>query len=59
MIKKQKITIICEGGWKYTGYILDQITTPFSGLQWIKIKTKTGTVKINAKYIVSILTSKK
>lgn len=52
---KEKITIICEGGWKYTGIQINEKLSPFGTLQWLELKTKNGTVKINSKYIVSIL----
>lgn len=48
-------TIICEGGWKYTGTITETNLSPFGKLQWLEIKTNKGRVQINANYIVSIL----
>ena len=50
------ITIICEGGWQYKGHLINEHLSPLGQLQWVKIKTKKGIIKINAKYIISIIT---
>jgi len=54
-----KITIICEGGWKYTGQIISQKLSISGNLEWIRIDTGSSEIDINSKYIVSILKWKK
>jgi len=50
------ITVVCQGGWKYTGELVDHSYNLFSGMKWIKLKTKTDkTIIINNIFIVSIL----
>lgn len=48
-------TIVCIGGWKYTGKIIEENKSTLLKVQWIKIKTKKGTVSINTDHIVSIM----
>lgn len=53
--KNQKLTVITEGGWKYTG-ILDTLhMSLFGSVLWLKLKTNNGNVRINGRYIVSII----
>jgi len=50
---KPTITIVCVGGWKYTGQQL-QVTTSFFGkLLWIKLETKKGTIDINGDHVIA------
>jgi hypothetical protein len=51
----KKVTVICEGGWKYTGDIEEMKMSPIGSLQWIKLNLHRGSVKIHAKYIVAII----
>jgi len=48
-------TIVCIGGWKYTGTIIEENKSSLLKIQWIKIKTHKGTVSINTDHIVSII----
>lgn len=49
------ITIVTVGGWKYQGSIINMKLSPLGKLEWIQLKTKQGTVRVNQQYIVSIL----
>jgi hypothetical protein len=49
------ITIICEGGWKYEGEMINSRTDFWGEPIWIEIKTKKGRIKVFGNYIVSIL----
>jgi len=49
------VTIVCDGGWKYTGKVIDTEKSSLLKLQWIVIETKTGKISINTDKIVSIL----
>jgi len=53
--KGEKVNIICEGGWKYTGSIIENLVSPTGNLLWVKIQTDTSKIIINSKYIVSII----
>lgn len=53
---KKTVTIICVDGWKYTGIKSKELISPIGKLQWLELETKKGHVKINAEYIVSIIT---
>jgi len=61
MVKKlnANVTIVCVGGWKYSGQISDTLISMLGAPQWIKLMTKTGSVKINTEHIVAIIVSKK
>jgi len=50
------VTVICEGGWKYTGTVVKTLVSISGNLLWIKISTKSGIIAIHSKYIVSIIT---
>jgi len=49
--------IVCEGGWKYVGELIDVNVSLFGlgSLQWVKIRTKKGIIRVNSSHIVSIL----
>lgn len=49
--------IVCVGGWKYVGRLVDVNVSllGLGALEWVKIETKKGIVRVNAKHIVSIL----
>jgi len=51
----EKVTIICQGGWKYTGILTNSKLSPFGKLEWLELTTKNATIKINSPYIVSII----
>jgi len=51
-------TIICVGGWKYKGDVVDVQINPFSSAQFFKIETKNGFVIVNSRHVVSILYAK-
>jgi len=50
------VTVVCEGGWKYTGRVVKTLVSISGNLLWIKIETKSGIIAIHSKYIVSIIT---
>jgi len=56
---KQNIThaIVCVGGWKYVGTLVDVNVSLFGlgKLEWVKIRTKNGDILLNAAHVVSIL----
>lgn len=51
-------TIICVGGWKYQGDVVDVQINPFASAQFFKIETKNGFVIVNSRHVVSILYAK-
>jgi len=53
----EKVTVVCEGGWKYDGVVLQTLLSPFGNLLWIRLRTDKGSVLLNSKYIVSIIRS--
>lgn len=53
------VTIVCVGGWKYSGQISDTLISMLGDPQWIKVMTKNGSVKINTEHIVAIIATKK
>jgi len=55
MENARKITVVCEGGWTYKGFQTSEKLSPLGTLEWIQIETRNGTVRINSKYIVSII----
>jgi len=61
MVKKQNtnVTIVCVGGWKYTGKISDTLISMLGAPQWIKLTTNNGSVKINTEHIVAIVLNNK
>jgi len=54
---KNTHAIVCTGGWKYVGKLLD-VNISLLGigkLQWFKLQTKRGIILINADHVVSVL----
>jgi len=49
--------IVCIGGWKYTGKILETKHSFTGNLEWIAILTKTKRIQINAQHIIAIMFS--
>jgi len=49
------VTIICEGGWKYTGKLIDIDATMFTRPHWFLIETKNAEIMVQASRIVSII----
>jgi len=56
---KGKVTVVCQGGWTYTGKVLRMKLSPFGALEFIELSTAKGSVKINVSYIMSILEHEK
>lgn len=52
---KKKTTVVCEGNERYYGIMADQKISPLGKLEWVEIITNKSKVKINASYIVSIV----
>jgi len=52
---KNVIIVVCIGGWKYSGQLVDTSYNLISGMKWVKIKTAKGHIVINSEHIVSIL----
>jgi len=52
---KEKVTVVCQGGWKYTGLLSKTKLSPLGRLEWLEVETKNGTILINSPYIVSII----
>lgn len=50
----KKITVVVDGGWKYTGHQSTEKMSPLGRLEWIQIIQNGKKVKIHAKYIMSI-----
>jgi len=50
-----KVTVTCQGGWKYTGLLSNEKLSPFGKLEWLEITTKDKRILINSPYIVSII----
>jgi len=48
-----KVTVHCVDGFIVTGILKDQFLS-FTGLKWIKVYTKKGTIVINSEYIITI-----
>jgi len=55
----KKVTVVCEGGWKYTGVVLEISTSFFGKLQHLKLKIEKGVIFLNSSKIVSILVYEK
>jgi len=54
---KKTHAIVCIGGWKYIGELVD-VNVSLLGLgklQWVKIRTQNSEMLINADHIVSII----
>jgi len=59
MVKKdEKVTVICDGGWKYIGKIERLQFSPLGALLWIELDTKQTKIKIHSKYVVTIIQAK-
>lgn len=51
----KRVTVFCDGGWKYTGLLVSGTFTPYGSPYWLEIKTRTSIVKVNVNRVVSIL----
>lgn len=58
MIGKQ-VTIVCDGGWKYTGKVEEINISLFGKLQHLKLKVAKGIIFLNSSKVVSIMVYEK
>jgi hypothetical protein len=55
VVKKTTITIVCQGGWKYTGELIDNSFSAQFGSGWLKLRTQNKVIVINTSAVVSII----
>lgn len=55
----KKVTVVCEGGWKYTGIVKEISVSFFGKLQHIKLEVNKGSIFLNSGKVVSILVYEK
>jgi len=51
----QLVTIVCIGGWKYTGKIKRVWFSMLGVAGWFEIQTKNSVIKINERHVIAII----